>query len=113
MEPFRHLVDAVVLDCSRLLSSQDFQYDQKGPFPTAIKFPALKKFRAALWKRLQTFHLPPKRDSALPYLKSLERQVITLRHHLLDKERHHPFFAFRQIPVVMTTPTSPPQEPPT
>lgn len=108
MEPFRHLVDAVVLDCSRLLSSQDFQYDQKGPFPTAIKFPALKRFREALWKRLQTFHLPPKRDSAQPYLKSLERQVITLRHHLLDRERKHPFYPFRQIPAASVSPTESP-----
>lgn len=95
MEPFRHLVDAVVIDISKELSSQDFQYDQKGPFPTTIKFPALKRFRAALWKRLQTYHSPPNRNSAAPYLKSLERQVISLRRHLLD--RGQSFLALRQL----------------
>ncbi|MCA9065514.1 MAG: CRISPR-associated endonuclease Cas1, partial [Planctomycetaceae bacterium] len=96
MEPLRHLVDAVVLDCSDDLSTKDFQYDQDGPFPTTIRFPALKRFRAALWTRLLTFHHPPRRTAAIPYLKSLERQVITLRRHLLD--RNAPFVPFRQLP---------------
>jgi CRISPR-associated endonuclease Cas1 len=110
MEPFRHLVDAVVLDCSRALSIGDFRFEQEGPFSTTIKFPALKQFRAALWKRLLTFHLPPKRQHAIPYLKSLERQIITLRRHLLDRQA--PFVPFRQIPSPVPHDATPNQEPP-
>lgn len=96
MEPFRHLVDAVVLDSSRSLSFQDFNMDGKGPFPTEIKYPALKRFRAALWQRWQTFHQPPGKASAIPYLKSLELQAINLRRHLLD--RSQPLIPFHQEP---------------
>ena len=108
MEPFRHLVDSVVLDSAQALSMKDFQFDQDGPFPTTIRFPALKRFRAALWKRLLTFHLPPKRDAAIPYLKSLERQIITLRRHLLDRQA--PFIPFRQVPAPDVADPPPPTE---
>ncbi len=95
MEPFRHLVDATVLDCVQVFKARDFKKTKDGPFPVTIAFPALKQFRAALWKRWLTFHLPPHRQAAVPYLKSLEQQVITLRRHLLD--RRSPFVPFRQV----------------
>jgi CRISPR-associated endonuclease Cas1 len=94
MEPFRHLIDAVVLDFSNSLSIQDFVPDAKGPFATEIKFPALKRFRATLWKRLQTAHQPTNRNAAIPYLKSMEQQANHLRRHLL--ERNSKFVPFEQ-----------------
>ncbi|MCA9000100.1 MAG: CRISPR-associated endonuclease Cas1 [Planctomycetaceae bacterium] len=98
MEPFRHLVDATLIDTAPTLRKRDFKYDQPGPFPTIIEFSALKRFRAALWQRLQTFHLPSHRKAAVPYLKSLEHQVVTLRRHLLDRQA--PFVPFHQIPLL-------------
>lgn len=91
-EPFRHLVDRVVIEFSYEMSPHDFQQSQSGPFALRIAPGVQKRFRAALfrsWNRLCGSLVDP---SPQPYLQIMALHARALRRHLLD--RSSPFVPF-------------------
>lgn len=84
-EPFRHLVDRVVLEFSHEMSPSDFEQDHSGPYSLRIAPAVQKRFRAALfrsWNRFCSSLIDP---SPQPYLQIMALHARALRRHLLDR----------------------------
>ena len=91
-EPFRHLVDRVVIEFSHEMSPNDFQQVQNGPFALRIAPGVQKRFRAALFRSWNRFCRSLIDPAPQPYLQIMALHCRALRRHLLD--RSSPFVPF-------------------
>ncbi|MES2791600.1 MAG: CRISPR-associated endonuclease Cas1 [Planctomycetota bacterium] len=84
-EPFRHLVDRVVIEFSYEMSPSDFQQSQHGPFALKIAPGTQKRFRAALYRSWNRYCRGLIDSAPQPYLQIMNLHARALRRHLLDR----------------------------
>jgi CRISPR/Cas system-associated endonuclease Cas1 len=94
-EPFRHLMDRVVIEATARFSPKDFHKASHGPFPSRITFAAARQFQVMIH---QLFARPVKaggQSEAKPYRLQFVELARALRRHLLSPDQ--PFWVFTHL----------------
>lgn len=92
-EPFRHLVDAVVIEATREFSPDDFRAEDDGAHALRIRPRASRRFFERLHARLALPVVGRDGGNARPYADWIADAARSLRAHLLNSEL--PFEVFR------------------
>lgn len=91
-EPFRHLMDRAVLETLRRIRPEDFEPDEKGPFPVRIKPRALREALAWIHRILGKSCAGERQSEPIPYRLQIARQSRSLRKLLIQPDaRFEPF----------------------
>lgn len=85
-EPFRFLVDRVVIDATSSFKPRMFQRTEQGPYALTIEPGAAREFQRRLWTGM-SMGTTWGDEEPVSYLVRLERQARSLRRHLLDESR--------------------------
>ena len=85
-EPFRHLIDRVVIDATHQLRVNDFRETYDGPFPLRIDPVAYRTFSAMVFRAftLQCHNIG--QQSSKSYRQHLVTCARSLRRHLLNRD---------------------------
>lgn len=84
MEPFRFLMDRVVIESMRQLSPRDFQQNTDGPYRLTFRPLAARSFQASIWTALQSGVQAVGDDEPISYLMQIQRQARRLRRFLAN-----------------------------
>jgi group II intron reverse transcriptase/maturase/CRISPR-associated endonuclease Cas1 len=85
-EPFRHLMDRAALEALRRIRPEEFEPDERGPFPVRIKPRALREALGWIHRILALPCHGVGQSEPLPYRLQIWKQVRSLRRALLNSE---------------------------
>jgi group II intron reverse transcriptase/maturase/CRISPR-associated endonuclease Cas1 len=83
-EPFRYLMDRVVIEASHHFNNHDFHENEEGPFRLAMRPAALREFHAMIWCGLSRM-CGTEDDEPRPYRQRIRATVRAMRRHLMDR----------------------------
>lgn len=87
-EPFRHLVDRVVIEATYHLRPSDFHRDPQSDYPLILVPHAAREYQAMLWRALSLEVQPATSGEPESYRTWMHRQVRQLARHLADDQNH-------------------------
>ncbi len=91
-EPFRHLMDRVVLQATRTLTPGDFQRRSFGPLPLRISPPAARRFAFLVQEQFARACVSAGGSDPRTYRQHMLAQARSLRRALLDPQQTPRFF---------------------
>ena len=102
-EPFRHLIDRVVIQATFQLRPQQFHTSPNGPFAVTVSPQAARRFQDLLHRTLALAITGRQQNEPCSYHRQFVRQARSLRRHLLDASQPFVPFSYQQEPAGQVT----------